>query len=146
MNHHLSTQEISAWLAGERTPEHERHAGECVECRAAIERIEGSLAQFRGVVKEYSGRELSQARPLVRPEARQRHGFGMMRLAAAAAMVVALAGVPLYLRDRARERAAEIARQDEALLEQVQTEISRSVPEPMEPLTKLVSWTSNANQ
>ena len=72
--------------------------------------------------------------------------FGIIVAAVVVLMVVILAAVPLYLRDRAQRRAAEIARQDEALLEQVQTEVSRSVPEPMEPLTKLVSWTSEANQ
>ncbi len=144
MKQHLSAQEISAWLAGERTAEQEEHLRACPECRAAIARVEAPLEQFRGAVHAWSEQELGQARPI---ELR-RHGlgFGMMRLAVAATMVVMLAGVPLYLRDSARERAAELARKDEALLEQVQTEVARSVPEPMEPLTKLVSWSSEANK
>ena len=143
MRQHLSAGEISAWLAGERTAERDGHLRECAECRAAVERVEAPLARFRCAVQAWSSQEISLARPI---ELRRRHGFGMMRLAMAAAMVVMLAGVPLYLRDRARDRAAETARQDEALLEQVQTEVARSVPEPMEPLAKLVVWSSDSTK
>jgi len=143
VNQHLSGREISAWLSGDRAPERQRHARECAECRAALERMEASLQQFRGAVKDWSGRELAQARPLVWPPDRRPYRFRMPRLAAAAAMVAVLAAVPAYLHHRAGARAAEIARQDEALLERVQAEVSQAVPEPMEPLTRLVSWTSD---
>ena len=36
--------------------------------------------------------------------------------------------------------------QDEALLEQVQTEVALSAPEPMQPLEKLVKWNSPSGQ
>jgi biopolymer transport protein ExbB/TolQ len=61
-------------------------------------------------------------------------------LAAAAALMVA---APVYLQ---HQRAIETARQDEALLEQVQTEVSRSAPEPMQPLEKLVAWNAPSGQ
>jgi hypothetical protein len=58
---------------------------------------------------------------------------------AAAALLVLLGSVPLYRATRARQIAATAA-SDTLLLEQVDAEISRAVPEPMEPLVQLVSW------
>lgn len=131
---HLSAEDISAWLAGERAADRAEHLDECAECRSALASMERPLAEFRGAVKAWGGRELSAVRPI---EMRRR-SFGIPRWAMAAAMVVILAGVPLYLRDRARERATETARQDEALLQEVQIDVGRSAPETMEPLAKLV--------
>jgi hypothetical protein len=51
--------------------------------------------------------------------------------------------LPLYWTARSRERAAESARADTLLLEQVDSAISRAVPEPMEPLVNLVAWNSS---
>jgi hypothetical protein len=51
-----------------------------------------------------------------------------------------LAAVPIYRNAQDRQRQAEIARADALLLEQVDAEVSRAVPRPMEPLVKLVSW------
>ena len=137
MNQHLSAQDISAWLAGDRTQEHDRHVRECAECQAALDGRVRSLARFSGALKDWS----SQQFPPVRPIRERRYGFGGLRLAAATLALAVLAAIPVHLRHRAAERDAEIARQDEALLQQVQTEVSRSVPEPMEPLTSL--WTTN---
>ena len=103
-------------------------------------RVEAPLERFRAAVNGWS--EMSPARPMER----RRRAFGMMRPAMAGALVVMLAGIPVYLRDRARERAAETARQDEVLLRQVQTEVARSAPEQMEPLARLVSWGSDSTQ
>ena len=63
-----------------------------------------------------------------------------MRWALAAAALLVLAVVPIYRNAQDRQRQAEIARADTLLLEQVDAEVSRAVPRPMEPLVKLVSW------
>jgi hypothetical protein len=47
MNRHLSSAEISSWMAGERRADQERHARECAPCRAEIERLEKAFACFR---------------------------------------------------------------------------------------------------
>ena len=62
-------------------------------------------------------------------------------LVAAALLVLA---VPIYRNAQDRQRQAEIARADALLLEQVDAEVSRAVPRPMEPLVKLVSWDFSA--
>lgn len=47
MNLHLSSEQISKWTIGERTPEAERHVRECSLCRTEVERLENAFAQFR---------------------------------------------------------------------------------------------------
>ena len=60
-------------------------------------------------------------------------------LAAASLLILALG--PAYWQTRQQARAAEMARAD-ALLQQVDAEISRAVPQTMEPLVNLVTWGS----
>jgi len=140
MNGHLSPVEISEWLAGIRADGAERHVAECADCAAELERASAPLAQFGVAMRAWGAAET----PALRAEplwsaARRRRRFTALRvaLAAAAALLVA---APVY---RQHQRALEVARQqDEALLEQVQAEVSRSAPEPMQPLEKLVEWNS----
>ena len=53
MSRHLTSEEISAWIIGERaadagrTGDAERHARDCPRCRAEIERFEGAIGHFR---------------------------------------------------------------------------------------------------
>jgi hypothetical protein len=73
---------------------------------------------------------------------RRRRSLTAMRIALAAAAALMVAA-PVY---QHHQHAIEMARQDEVLLEQVQAEVSRSVPEPMQPLEKLVAWNSPSGQ
>ncbi len=135
MSRHLSSQEISQWMIRERTPQQEQHVRECSECEAELARLEASLALFRGSVRHWSGLQVRVPRslapgPLPHP----------MRWALVAAALLVLAAVPIYRNAQERQRQAEIARADALLLEQVDAEVSRAVPRPMEPLAKLVSW------
>jgi len=137
MSGHLSSVEISEWLAGIRGPEAERHLANCAGCAAELERAGMPLARFGAGARAWCGAATPAARPeLLAPLARRRQRIAGMRvaLAAAAALLVA---TPVYYR---HQRALETARQDEALLEQVQSDLSRSAPEPMQPLEKLVAW------
>ncbi len=142
MSQHLSSQEVSQWMIGERTPQQEQHVRQCSECGAELARLEAALALFRGSVRHLSGRQ-SQAEP---PDisnilpARRGPRIQPMRWALVAAALLVLAAVPVYRNTQDRQRQAEIARADALLLEQVDTEVSRTVPRPMEPLVKLVSW------
>jgi hypothetical protein len=140
MNEHLSPEDISRWFAGERGAEVERHAGECEECGARLDRMESALAEFRGWVHEWSA-----AQPASSPRAAWRGAGGHVarRWILAAAMVLILVSGPAYWQSRRQARAAEMARAD-ALLEQVDAEISRAVPQTMEPLVNLVAWGSGA--
>jgi hypothetical protein len=142
MSQHLSSGEISQWMIGERTPQQEQHVGQCSECGAELARMEAALELFRGSVRHWSGRQRRAEPPAIGSISPGRWGSSIqpMRWALAAAALLVLAAVPVYRSVQDRQRQAEIARADALLLEQVDAEVSRAVPRPMEPLAKLVSW------
>jgi len=140
MIQHLSAEQISQWLVGDRTPQLERHLAECPECRAELGQLETALAQFRGAMRDWSG---SAAAPAWQRPAARGPWFSWPRLVLAAAALCFLVALPVYWSARAREQAAEAARADALLLERVDSSISRAVPEPMEPLVNLVTWNSS---
>jgi hypothetical protein len=136
MTEHFTAEDISRWFAGERPGPLERHAGECAACSARLDRMGRAMAEFSGAVHDWSAAQSASVphtgwRPSVRHLAR--------RWVLAAATVLILATGPAYWHSRQRARAIEMARAD-ALLEQVDAEISRAVPRTMEPLVSLVTW------
>src|SRR5271170_5941992 len=48
---HLSSEQISEYLAGVLTPEQEVHAHECPQCGARLAHLESSLSHFRSSVR-----------------------------------------------------------------------------------------------
>ena len=141
MSQHLSSQEISQWMIGERTPQQEQHVRQCSQCGAELDRLEAALALFRGSVRHWSGRQGRAEPPAIASMSPARGSrIQPMRWALVAAALLVLAAVPIYRNAQDRQRQAEIARADALLLEQVDAEVSRAVPRPMEPLAKLVSW------
>ena len=141
MSQHLSSREISQWMIGGRTPQQEQHVRECSECGAELARMEASLALFRGSVRHWSDGQSRAEPPAVGSILRARGSRALpMRWALAAAALLVLAAVPIYRNAQDRQRQADLARADALLLEQVDAEVSRAVPRPMEPLVKLVSW------
>ena len=142
MNQHLSSREISQWMIGERTPQREQHVRECSECGAELARMESALGLFRGSVRHWSSGQSRAEPPAIGSILPARRGpwAQPMRWGLAAAALLVLAAVPIYRNAQDRQRQAEIARADALLLEQVDAEVSRAIPRPMEPLVKLVSW------
>jgi len=146
MNQHLSSQQISSWLIGERTPQAAEHVRECDECSAELARAGAVLQMFRGSVRRFS--EAHSGGPAQRGWAAgpPRRGFRLRPAGLAwAAAVLMIVAIPLYRglqpRDVGRQQPrAEPALADALLLEQVDAELSRTVPQPMEPLMRLVSW------
>jgi hypothetical protein len=136
MIQHLSAEQISQWMIGERTPQLEHHIAECEECRGELEQLENTLQQFRGSVRAWSG---SAAVPAWQAPERE-PWFSWPKLVLAAALLLLLGSLPVFWNIRARHRAAEVAQEDTQLLERVDSSISRAVPEPMEPLVNLVTW------
>ena len=142
MSRHLSSREVSQWMIGERTPQQEQHVRQCPECGAEVARMEAALALFRGSVRHWSDRQVRVPQPLA-PTRGSRAYPALplpLRWALLAATLLVLAALPVYRNVQDRQRQAEIARADALLLEQVDAEVSRAVPRPMEPLVKLVSW------
>ena len=142
MSQHLSSPEVSQWMIGERTPQQEQHVRQCPECGAELARMEAALGLFRGSVRHWSDRQVRVPRPLTPTRGSRGYPAGPrpLRWALVAAALLVLAAVPIYRNVQDRQRQAERARADALLLEQVDAEVSRAVPRPMEPLVKLVSW------
>ena len=139
MNGHLSSEQVSRWMIGEPAAAQEEHARQCPECAAKLVGLESAIALFRDSVRdcgEFYGR--------LRVSAAKAQSVRPYRWASVAAALLLLAAIPMYTSSRERRRAAEMARADAVLLEQVDAEISRAVPAPMEPLVKLVSWNSGS--
>jgi hypothetical protein len=143
MNQHLTPQEISQCVCGEISGAAESHARECPACRAEIQRLSSALRQFRGAVHEWSRLEGGDGAPAGWSPAQPRSfRLPLMRWAAAAALLALVTAAPLYRSARQRQvaaQAARAARADALLLQQVDFEISRAVPVPMEPLVTLIS-------
>ena len=132
MSEHLSSQRISQWMMGDRAPEEERHVLACAECAAEVARLEAALAGFRSSVRHWSDLEGA----LAARHASRRLRWRPARWALAGLTLLLVATVPIYRSTRS-SRTVGMAPSDALLLEQVDTEVSRSVPRPMEPLLKL---------
>ena len=141
MNQHLSPEQISRWMAGERTTQMEQHARECSVCQAEIARMESAISMFRGAVRNWSDRQSVGGAEQVW-ESRPRLMMRPMRWAMAAAALLILVAAPVYQGAREKQRRAEAARADALLLEQVDAEVSQAVPRTMEPLARLAAWDS----
>jgi hypothetical protein len=145
MIEHLSAEQISQWMMGERTPQLLQHVTGCARCGAELQQLETALTQFRTAMREPP---YSPAYPIVPPAWREPDSsspwYSWPRLVLAIAALFILVALPLSWRARVREQAAQTALADSQLLESVDSAISQAVPEPMEPLVSLVSWNSSS--
>ena len=137
---HLSPWEQEEYVLGQRTPEMLRHLTECAGCRAAVAQLEHGLAIFRSAAVEWSSECLA-----TRPQQLNTAGRGFpvlaLRWAVAAVLPVLLLVFALVSfhpsSTRPVQRASDIS--DDALLEQVDQQLSVAVPSSMESLTNLVT-------
>ena len=159
----MKTDHLSAWEQEEyilnqgteqQSPQALRHLVECAPCRAEVARLEHGIAIFRSAGAEWSSQCLA-----IRPQQLQsvplrRLSISAMRWAFAAVVplvLLLLALLPLHLfhlsgpqltHPAVQISAAQIS--DDALLEQVDEQVSVAVPSSMESLTHLVSADNNA--
>lgn len=144
---HLSTWDQEEYVLGQRTPAMVRHLAQCSSCFAEVERMERGVALFRESATAWSADNLA-THPVRMPAATERHTPAHLWAWAMAAVLFLLALVPFgYQRTRTvTHQAARIAEpmSDDALLQQVDEEVSVEVPSSMEPLTHLVSTSNSA--
>jgi anti-sigma factor RsiW len=137
---HLSPWEQDEYVLGQRTPEMLRHLTECAGCRAAVTRLEHGVAIFRSAAVEWSS-ECLATRPQQLNTARRGFPVLALRWAVAAVLPVLLLVFALVSfhpsSTRPVQRATDIS--DDALLEQVDQQLSVAVPSSMESLTNLVT-------
>lgn len=139
MNEHLSSEQILKWFSGACSADEQRHASQCPECRAEVERLQSTLLLYRDSVHQWSGWQTRTANDWKPAPEKRWIDSGLWRIALVVTATLVLAVLPFYRSTMLRAQRAERARQDAILLERVDAELSRSVPASMEPLLKLVS-------
>jgi len=131
------TSNGSRWKSARVIPSLFRH--KCAECREELIRLHGALSDFRDSMRSWSAAEGAPLRPMWRTESP--HRTHRLRWALVAMALVLLAAIPVYLA-RERPHPVDTSAEDTVLLEQIDANVSRTVPATMEPLTRLVSWSS----
>jgi predicted anti-sigma-YlaC factor YlaD len=143
---HLSAWEQEEYVLDQRTPEMLRHLTECAGCRAAVARLAHGVAIFRSAAVEWSSECLVTRPQLLHTVARSRPPVVGLRWAFAAVLPVALlvfALLSFHPSTPQPAHSAALAISDDALLEQVDEQLSVAVPSSMESLTHLVSTESS---
>ncbi len=148
MRAHLSSEQISEWLAYDCAPDVDQHIRQCAQCAVETKRLKNLLGVFRSSAIAWSALHKDAEAPNRWKPPEQRRGFfiGVPRWKLAAAMlaIVLFASVYKNLSDRRRE--AEAFKADVQLWEEVNAQVSRQVPASMEPLMKLIAWEPEANE
>jgi predicted anti-sigma-YlaC factor YlaD len=151
----MNTNHLSAWEQDEyiltqgtdlQAPQMIRHLAECAECRAAVERLEHGVGIFRSAAVEWSSQCLATRAQQPYAVSVRRFPVVAMRWALAAIPLVLLALVLFSLHVPSPHAAQPLQQMsDDALLDQVDEQVSVAVPSSMESLTHLVSTQSSAN-
>jgi hypothetical protein len=143
VSRHLSPEEISRWMMGERTAQDEEHVRDCWTCSAEVNRMETALGLFQRSAKDWSRERSPEFRNVWSIEGARRGVRTLaLRWALAGLTLLVLAGIPIRTLREREQREARANQIDAVLLEQVDAEVSRAVPAPMEPLARLVPWGS----
>jgi hypothetical protein len=151
----MKTYHLSAWEQEEyvlnqgmeqQSPQVLRHLAECAACRSAVAQLEHGVAVFRGAAVEWSA-ECLATRPQQLPSGSLRRFPAVAMRWAVAAMIplvlLVLAFLPFHL-SNPRVAHPVLQANDDALLEEVDEQVSVTVPSSMESLTHLVSTQSSA--
>jgi anti-sigma factor RsiW len=154
----MQTYHLSAWEQEEyvlnqgteqQSPQVLRHLAECAACRSAVAWLEHGVAVFRSAAVEWSSECLATRPQQLQSVPLRKFSITLMRWTLAAAVplvLLLLALLPLHLfhlsspqitHPAVQISAAQIS--DDALLEQVDEQVSVTVPSSMESLTHLVS-------
>lgn len=141
---HLSAFEQEEYVMGERTPEVLHHLAHCGGCQSAVQRLDHGVSVFRTAAVKWSDDCLS-TRPQRLPSHPRRMPIVVLRWAMAGALPILLLVLGLLAFHSPNQSsirpAASIS--DDALLEQVDEQLSVAVPSSMESLTHLVSTENN---
>lgn len=141
MNPHLSSQEISAWTLGERSPEIHEHALNCSRCQAQLALFNATLLQFRKSAQNWAEEQCSSDAQMIGRIKQHSHrkmlnAFGW----AATAMTASVLATFSIRENPTAPSTRDFAEPDAALLERIDAEISQPVPSSFERLAGLLIW------
>jgi hypothetical protein len=128
---HLSSEQMSDWILGGRSPDVECHLQDCGRCHQEIVELQSGLRAFQQSVHEWAG----QPGALRIPSTSTRLGSWSWAAVSAAAMGAVL--LPLSIDGQKHREIASAA--DSVLLDQVNTRLAQSVPRSMEHLMELMN-------
>jgi hypothetical protein len=139
MKRHLSGDQVLEWVMGLRDTECETHLRGCRECAEAIEEVAGPLRLFGATAREL-GSEVRIGRRLEDRHRSWRVAYWPAAFLAAALLIFAVLPVQRGQQQSGHGApAAPVTVSDEVLLQHVESELSESVPGPMEPLARLMT-------
>ncbi len=136
MNTHLRDEQIADILIGAPVAAADLHLKTCEDCRAQVASLEGVLGNFRS-----SAYQLSEAayRPM---QVVPRPSFGRLGFTLAGAVLAVIGIVSIQNWQQTKPQPA-ILQSDIALLMQIDAQVSRGIPEAMEPLSQFLPKESN---
>jgi hypothetical protein len=149
---HLTPEKISQWLVEGPDQPAVQHVKTCSFCEAKLADAQAPLAAFRGALVGWSDAQpapLHLKSSIAKNEAPMgaRLWLPAVIFALAVLVLVGYARIPALLHGNSGSQpsvamASPPPDSDEALLNQVDTEVSEAVPDAMAPLTDLVAWDS----
>ena len=142
-NHHLSVQEQEAFLIDRQSADTLDHLAQCAQCRGAVDRLESTMHLFRASANSWAEQCLAVRPQSLRVQVARsaRRSPPALRWALAVVIPVllfVLAMLPFRSKSSAPPQ-VPASLSDDALLEQVDDQLSVAVPSSMESLTHLVS-------
>lgn len=164
MNTHLSEKAMIRWQTGEANDLERRHVAECVQCQNRVKPLADALSWFSPAARQWGAEKAALAQEWRTAKAAAMQDWEESRSAAtrswrsmvAAWVVVSVAlllifgiGIPRWKAHRAvieaqtqqhrQEQAKQELARDNALLDQVDQDVSQEVPAALQPL----SWSTN---
>ena len=145
---HLSPEQISSVVAGIEVSE-AAHVRECAACAMEVDRMKAVLMQFRGLVRDWSDKMNHSEFPVQVAIASRVHGSytprrSPMAWVLATAALAAAVAIPAYRESREQAVKAQAQRDDQLLMD-VNAQLSRSGPQAMDPLLRMMGTTAFPN-
>jgi hypothetical protein len=149
MSGHLSEEALMRWQMGDATDAERGHVGGCAECQAQARPLQDALSWFGTAARQWGEEKaalIEEWRESKHAAARSwRSMVGMWAAVSVALLLIFGIGLPRWKAHRAaieaqvhqqqqQQEKQELAR-DNALLDEVDQDVSQVVPEAMEPLS-----------
>jgi len=132
---HLTSEQISEFILGYPRPPVARHVEQCPACRTELARFREALGEFGGAVRAWSD-DRAHAVLLAAAPVAPRRAWNPAHQLAWALVLAAICVIASFVLPWHRGESSGLS--DAALLNQVDAQVSRTVPASMEPLMKLV--------
>jgi len=134
---HLSSKQISEWILSEQDPETERHLNTCGKCHEEVAGLQTGLMEFKQSVRAW-GEQPAEMRVSASRLPSQVSWRWAGVSAGALSIMLSIIMLVLYQDVQQAQRESKSA-QDLLLLNQVHAHLTRTVPQPMEQLMKLMN-------